>query len=93
MRTVTGTGGNSSSAPRHTAAGVLGWPGGPLLVGLAGVAFIAITVVQIYVAVSGQFVQNLKTDEMDPDRRALVATLGRVGQTARALVFGWSATF
>lgn len=33
VRTMTGSGANSSSAPRHTAAGVLGWPGGPLLVG------------------------------------------------------------
>jgi hypothetical protein len=87
-RAVTDGGGNSSGAPRHTAAGVLGWPGGPLLVGLAGLAFVAITIAQIYIAVSGQFLQNLKTDKMDPGRRALVATLGRVGQTARALVFG-----
>jgi hypothetical protein len=88
VRTVTGGGGNSSSAPRRTAAGVLGWPGGPLLVGLAGLAFVAITIVQIYIAISGQFLQNLKTDEMDPEREALLATLGRVGQTVRALVFG-----
>jgi hypothetical protein len=88
VRAVTGSGGNSSSAPRHTAAGVLGRPGGQLLVGLGGLAFIAITIVQIYIAISGQFLENLKTDEMDPERRALLATLGRVGQTVRALVFG-----
>lgn len=88
MRALTGSGGNSSSAPRQAAAGVLGWPGGPLLVGLAGVGFIAITVVQIYMAISGQFLKSLKTDEMDHERRALLATLGRIGLTVRALVFG-----
>jgi Domain of Unknown Function (DUF1206) len=88
IRTVTGSGGNSSSAPQHAAAGVLGWPGGSLLVGLGGFAFIAIMIVQIYIAISGQFLKNLKTNEMDPERRALLATLGRVGQIVRALVFG-----
>ena len=88
LRVFTGTASNSSSAPRRAAAGVLGWPGGPLLVALAGVIFIVITVVQIREAVSGTFLKNIKDDEIDPRRLELFAALGRVGLTARALVFG-----
>jgi Domain of Unknown Function (DUF1206) len=88
LRVLTGTAGNSSSAPRRTAAGVLGWPGGQVLVGSVGVVLIVITVVQIYEALSGQFLENDKTEETGPERRKLFAALGRIGLTARALVFG-----
>jgi Domain of Unknown Function (DUF1206) len=88
VRVLTGSSGNSSSAPKHAAAGVLGWPGGPLLVGVVGVAFIVITAVQIYEAISARFLENLKTGETGPGRREVLATLGRIGLSARALVFG-----
>jgi hypothetical protein len=88
LRAVTGSAGNSSSAPRRAAAGALGWPGGQVLVGVAGALFIAITVVQVYEALSGRFMNNLKTGEMESGARDLFAILGRIGLTARALVFG-----
>jgi hypothetical protein len=88
LRVLTGTAGNSTSAPRRAAAGVLGWPGGPVLVGAGGVALIVITAVQIYQAIDGQFLKDSKTDEMGSARRRMFATLGRIGLIARALVFG-----
>jgi Domain of Unknown Function (DUF1206) len=88
LRVLTGTASNSSSAPRRAAAGVLAWPAGPLLVALVGVIFIVITFVQIYEALSAKFLENIKDDEMNRQRRELFAALGRVGLTARALVFG-----
>jgi hypothetical protein len=88
LRVLTGTAGNSSRASRHAAAGVLGWPGGPVLVAAAGVLLIAISAVQTYQAIGGQFMKDSKTDEMGPEERRLFATLGRIGLTGRALVFG-----
>ena len=88
LRVLTGTAGNSSQAPQHAAAGVLGWPGGPLIVAAAGVLLIAISAVQIYQAIDGQFMKDSKTSEMGPEERRLFAALGRIGLTARALVFG-----
>jgi hypothetical protein len=88
VRVLTGSAGNSSRTPHRAAAGVLGWPGGTLLVGVAGLLLIAISAVQIYQAIDGSFMKDSKTDEMGPEERRLFATLGRIGLTARALVFG-----
>src|SRR5205807_5271970 len=64
VRALTGGGGNDSGAPRHATAGVLGWPGGPVLVGAAGALLIAISVYQTYDALSGSFAKEVKSDRM-----------------------------
>jgi hypothetical protein len=46
VRILFGTSGSGSSDPSHTAAGVLGWPGGSVLVAVAGGALIAISAYQ-----------------------------------------------
>lgn len=87
IRILVKGGAGSSGGPRHEAAGVLGWPGGPVLVGLGGGALVAVSAYQIYDAVSGKFAQQAKTGRMGEHERGLFLTLGRVGLTARALVF------
>lgn len=87
VRVLTGSAGNASNGPRRAAAGVLGWPGGPWIVGAAGVALIAISLYQVYDALSGGFASDNKTGEMGPDERRTFLVLGRIGLTARALVF------
>ncbi len=87
IRTLLGSGGNGSSTPRHAAAGVLGWPGGPVIVGIAGAIMVAIAAHQSYHAVTGEFAQESKTGEMGREERRVYLTLGRVGLTARSLVF------
>lgn len=77
----------SSTEPRHAASGVLGWPGGQLIVGIAGAALMAISLYQVYDAVSGRYARESKTQEMGPHERSLFMVIGRVGLTARALVF------
>jgi hypothetical protein len=77
----------SSSQPAHTTAGVLGWPGGPAIVGIGGAALIAISLYQTYDAVRGGFADDAKTGEMNGAQRHTFMVLGRVGLTARALVF------
>jgi Domain of Unknown Function (DUF1206) len=79
--------GSDSKAPSRAAAGVLGWPGGPVIVGLAGVVLIAISLFQIYDACRGGFAEDSKMREMSPLERRAFMVLGRVGLTARAVVF------
>ncbi|MBV8217744.1 MAG: DUF1206 domain-containing protein [Solirubrobacterales bacterium] len=82
-----GSGGGSSN-PAHATAGVLGWPGGPVIVGIAGGVFIAICLYQIYDALRGGFAEDVKTGEMNAQQRRIFMGVGRVGLTARSLVFG-----
>jgi hypothetical protein len=87
VRTLAGGGGSSSDGPNHAAAGILGWPGGPVLVGLGGGALLVISGYQIYDAVRGNFADEAKTGSMGRDQRRVFMTLGRIGIPARALVF------
>jgi hypothetical protein len=88
VRILFGESSSGSSEPSKAAAGVLGWPGGAVIVAVAGGVLIAISLVQIYDAVSGGFAEDSKLSEMTPlERRAFMA-LGRVGLVARAVVFG-----
>lgn len=87
VRTLAQSGKSSSSNPGHTAAGVLGWPGGPVLVGLGGGALLAVSIYQIYDAVTGKFAEEAKTQRMGSREQGLFMLMGRVGLTARSLVF------
>jgi hypothetical protein len=88
VRALVGDGGNDSGAPRHATAGVLGWPGGPLIIGAAGAVLLAISAFQIYDGLSGRFAQQAKTGRMSTRERDMFLLIGRVGLTARACVFG-----
>jgi hypothetical protein len=79
--------GGGSTTPSKATAGVLGWPGGPVIVGIAGAVLIAISAVQVYLAWRGQFAEDAKLEEMSPLQRRTYMLLGRVGLIARALVF------
>jgi hypothetical protein len=83
-----GSGGSGGGSPSRATAGVLGWPGGPVLVAIAGGAFIAICLYQIYDAVRGGFAESAKLGEMSERERRTYMAVGRVGLTARSLVFG-----
>jgi hypothetical protein len=67
---------------------VLGWPGGQLLVGIAGLVMLAISFYQLADAVRGGFAQDSKVEQMDPTERRMFLRFGRVGLTARSVVFG-----
>jgi Domain of Unknown Function (DUF1206) len=87
VRVLLGSSGSDQGAPRHAAAGVLGWPGGQLIVGIAGAGLVAISAFQIYDAVTGHFADNSKVAEMGDGELRLFLLAGIVGLTARALVF------
>ena len=88
IRTVTGdSGGASGHEARQAAAGVLGWPGGQLIVGIAGVVLLVISLYQLWDAIHGGFAADTKREQMNADERRLFLTVGRIGLSARALVF------
>ena len=87
VEVLTGTSGNSSGETRRAAAGVLGWPGGGVIVGTAGALLIAVSANQLWDAVSGGFADEIETERMSAAERAVLMVIGRVGLAARAIVF------
>ena len=87
VRILFGSSSSGSNTPSRAAAGVLGWPGGPVIVGAAGAGLIAISAYQAWDAWRGQFARDSKLREMSPLERRAFTVIGRVGLIARALVF------
>ena len=87
VRVLAGSGGGSAGTPEHTAAGVLGWPGGPVIVGAAGAILLGVSLFQLYEAITARFMKDSKTGRMNPDELRLFKLAGRIGLSARALVF------
>src|SRR5437763_1935156 len=58
IRVLTGNSGNASGAPKHAASGILGWPGGQLIIAIGGGGLIAISGYQLYDALRGGFVRD-----------------------------------
>jgi hypothetical protein len=83
---LVGAGGQSTS-PKKAAAGVLGWPGGTWLVGIAGAAMIGVGLYQAHRGLTRKFLDDSKTAEMGPTIREWVTWLGTIGHLARAIVF------
>jgi hypothetical protein len=79
---------SSGGNPHSATAGVLGWPAGAWLVGLAGALMIGVGAYQGYRGVSHDFLADAKTEEMSRRTRAWIKWIGTVGHLARMIVFG-----
>jgi hypothetical protein len=77
-----------ANGERRAAVGMLGWPAGRELVGLAACVLLVSAVVILYWALSRRFKESLATDEMDGDTERLVTGLGVLGLCALAVVLG-----
>ncbi len=89
-----GSGSSSSSGnTSKTTAGVLGWPAGTWLVGIAGAALIGIGLFQGYRGVSTDFLKDSKTEQMSPGVRHWIKWIGTFGHLARMTVFGLVGVF
>ncbi len=83
-----GSGGGGSSGPKRATAGVLGWTGGPVLVGIAGAVLIGVALYQGYRGIARRFMDDANTAEMGPGVRRAYTALGVFGHLVRAVVFG-----
>ena len=84
---VIGSSGGTSGNTHKTTAGVLGWPGGVWLVGAAGVVLVGVGCYQGYRAVTQDFLEDSKTEEMGPLTRVWARFIGTFGHFARMVVF------
>ena len=83
-----GTSSRKSSSPHHSAAGVLGWPGGQYIVGAAGLLFIVMALYQGYKGLAKKFLDDDKLDQMGPRTTQVITGIGVVGHLARMVAFG-----
>lgn len=82
-----GGGGGASSHPGKTTGGVLDWPGGQVLVGLAGLIIIGVAGEQAYKGIKQKFLEKSKTEEMGHRMEQVFTGVGVAGHLARAVVF------
>ena len=82
-----GSGSSSSGNASKPTGGVLGWPAGTWLVGLAGAVLIGIGLYQGYKGISQDFLDDSKTEQMSPLVRTWITWNGIVGYLARMVVF------
>jgi len=83
-----GSGSSSSGSPKKPTAGVLGWPGGTWIVGLAGAVLCGVALYQAYRGISHDFLADSKTAEMSPSVRKWITWIGTFGHLARTVAFG-----
>ena len=83
-----GSGGGSSGNAKHSTAGILGWPAGAWIVGIAGAVFCGIAIYQGYRGLSHDFLDDSKTEEMGPGIKTWITWIGTFGHLARMVVFG-----
>jgi hypothetical protein len=92
VRVLLGSRPNGERSAKHTAAGILGWPGGPVLVGILGGVFVIIAVVNAYWGLSGRFKESLEREHIGPKEERVITMLGRIGFVSLGVVFavvGW----
>lgn len=77
----------STATSYGTVAWALSKPFGPWLVGIIGLAWAAISLVQMVRAWLGYFERNLELAKRSPAERSWARGLGRVGITTRSIVF------
>jgi Domain of Unknown Function (DUF1206) len=84
---------HGSGNTHHTTAGILGWPLGRWLVAAAGVMLVVVAAGQVWKAVTTDFIQDAKTEEMSGLVRKWIVAIGVVGYLARMVVFGLVGVF
>jgi hypothetical protein len=83
-----GSGKSGNSGPDKATGGVLGWPGGPILVAIAGIVLIGIGLEQAYKGIKKKFLEDSKTEQMSEKVKQAFTGLGVFGHLARGVVFG-----
>jgi hypothetical protein len=76
-----------SSAPKKETAGVLGWSGGTVIVGIAGCVLIGVGLYQGYKGLARAFMDEADTSKASRQTRRAYEALGVFGHLARMVVF------
>ena len=88
VRVLLGSRPNGEQSIKRTTAGILGWPGGPVIVGIIGGVFLIIAIVNVYWGLSGRFKESLQLERLDRHEERVLSVLGTVGFVSLSVVFG-----
>lgn len=90
FRIALGSGGGGGGNSQQTVAATImkDVPGGRLLVGLVGLIIIGVGAYQAYKAFTDDFMEQLRTGQMNPTTRTWVRRVGVLGYSARAVTYG-----
>jgi hypothetical protein len=98
IRFATGGGTSSSGQQQQTVAGVLGWPAGRFLVGVAALVIIGVGIYHVRKGVTKHFLKEIDTAQATPGQRRAIERLGQVGYPAKGValalvggLLGWAA--
>jgi hypothetical protein len=78
---------DQEQATQDRTAWLMSQPFGPALVAIVGLIFIGVGLSQFVVAYRASFARKLRQDEMSHQQQQLVGLAGRLGHTARGVVF------
>src|SRR5829696_933628 len=82
-----GSGGGSGGSPDKATGGVLDWPGGQVLVAIAGLVMVGVGLEQGYKGIKKKFLEKSKTEQMSESVQRGFTALGVFGHLARMVVF------
>jgi Domain of Unknown Function (DUF1206) len=83
-----GSGSSSSQSQEHTTSGVLAWPGGQVIVVVAGLVIIGVGVASVVKGVTQSFSEEIESSSLPPAARQAVARLGQVGYITKGVALG-----
>ena len=86
--TIAAKGGSSKPSKPFTEV-VIGLPGGPVLIGLAGVGLVIGACYAVYRGVTSAFLRELDLSGASPEQTRWAIRLGRIGWAALGLVYGF----
>ncbi len=88
---IRGSGGgaipSTGQSVQSTAAGIMGQPWGPILIGLIGAILFVVGAVRIWDGYRAKFHERFKSYQMNAEQRKWAVRLGRFGYVALGLVF------
>jgi hypothetical protein len=82
-----GSGSGGSGGPDKATGGVLDWPAGQILVGIAGLVIVGVGLQQGYKGIRKKFLEDSKTEQMSEHVERFFTALGVFGHLARMVVF------
>src|SRR5215217_361141 len=80
-------GGGSGGSPDKATGGLLDWPGGQVLVAIAGLVMVGVGLEQGYKGIKKKFLEKSKTEQMSESVQRGFTALGVFGHLARMVVF------
>ena len=87
VQILIGSGGGSGNGQDKATGGVLDWPGGQILVIIAGLILIGVAVDQAIKGIKKKFLEKSHTERMSEKVEKTFTTLGVFGHLARAVIF------